>query len=395
MQIFLFIVALLLFTGLIIIHEWGHFFAARRNGVEVEEFGLGFPPRAWGRKTKKGLLVSINWLPIGGFVKLKGEHDGDTRAGSFGAASLGAKTKIMLAGVGMNLVAALVIFTVLAAIGMPKLITADQFGQDQFTVKSDTKISQQEVLARYVEPGSPAAHAGLKDFDKIVSISNGSETLKIKHADSLKEATTRLAGQKVALTYLHNGETLTSDITLRTKAEVGASLKAGQEKGYLGVVPYGLEFSRSTWSSPIVAAGLSWQLTALSFEGLGHAIGGLGSLIAGAATGNHQARVSGQSEASSQVGGPVAIVKTLWVTGSIGYLYLLAIIAIISLTLAIFNVLPIPALDGGRLFLILFSRLLLKKPLSRLAEERIVTAGMVVLLGLTLLITVVDVKRFF
>src|SRR3954468_24073904 len=140
MQIFLFIVSILLFTSLVLIHEWGHFFIARRNGVEVEEFGLGFPPRAYSRKTKKGMILSFNWLPIGGFVKLKGEHDGDTRKGSFGAASLSAKTKILLAGVFMNLLVGLAILTVLAVIGLPRLITADQFGQDQFTVKSDTKI---------------------------------------------------------------------------------------------------------------------------------------------------------------------------------------------------------------------------------------------------------------
>jgi regulator of sigma E protease len=104
--------------------------------------------------------------------------------------------------------------------------------------------------------------------------------------------------------------------------------------------------------------------------------------------------VSGQSAASGQVGGPVAILKILWSTGSIGYLYMLAIIGMISLTLAIFNILPIPALDGGRLFLILFSRGVLRKPLSRIMEERIVAAGMVVLLTMTLLITVVDIKRF-
>src|SRR4051812_20419619 len=102
MQIFLFIVALILFTGLVIVHEWGHYIVARRNGINVEEFGLGFPPRAVAKKMKSGMLLSFNWLPIGGFVKLKGEHDGDTRKGSFGAASLSVKSKVLLAGVFMN-----------------------------------------------------------------------------------------------------------------------------------------------------------------------------------------------------------------------------------------------------------------------------------------------------
>jgi regulator of sigma E protease len=389
MQVILFIIALLLFTALIIVHEWGHFFAARRNGVTVEEFGLGFPPRAFGRKTKKGMMLSFNWLPIGGFVKLKGEHDGDKRKGSFGAASLGAKTKIMLAGVAMNLLVAFAIFTFLYAVGMPKLITNDQFGQDQFAVNSHT--SKQEVLAIYVEPSSPAQKAGLSNLDKIISLNSSGEEINIGQTSDLRKATPEFAGKPVTLTFLHNGQVVTKQITLRTKAEVAAS---HNKKGYLGVQPYNLAFIKSGWSAPASALGFTWQLTRLSFAGLWHAIAGLGSIVAGFVTGNHAARVSGQSAASGQVGGPVAILKILWSTGSIGYLYMLAIIGMISLTLAIFNILPIPALDGGRLFLILFSRGVLRKPLSRIMEERIVAAGMVVLLTMTLLITVVDIKRF-
>src|SRR3982750_1478914 len=125
MQFIVFGLGLLLFISLILVHEWGHFIMARRNGVDVEEFGLGFPPRAYGKKRKSGMILSINWLPLGGFVKMKGEHDSDQRKGSFGAASLGAKTKIMLAGVTMNLIVGLALLTVLALIGMPKLITKD------------------------------------------------------------------------------------------------------------------------------------------------------------------------------------------------------------------------------------------------------------------------------
>src|SRR6185369_2836902 len=120
MSVFLLIIGILLFVGLVVFHEFGHFLAARRNGVEVEEFGIGFPPRAWKRTTKKGFVFSLNWLPIGGFVKLKGENDAATEKGSFGAARFRDKAKIMLAGVAMNLAAAFVIFTVLAVVGMPQ-----------------------------------------------------------------------------------------------------------------------------------------------------------------------------------------------------------------------------------------------------------------------------------
>ena len=112
MQILFFVLGFLLFIGLILIHEWGHFIVARRNGVEVEEFGLGLPPRAYSKKLKSGMALSLNWLPLGGFVKLKGEHDSDVRRGSLGAASLVAKSKIMLAGVAMNALAGLLLLTI-------------------------------------------------------------------------------------------------------------------------------------------------------------------------------------------------------------------------------------------------------------------------------------------
>ncbi|MEX1995624.1 MAG: site-2 protease family protein, partial [Candidatus Saccharimonadales bacterium] len=147
MQILLFILGLLLFMGLVIIHEWGHLLAARRNGVEVEEFGLGFPPRLIGKKLKSGMLLSLNLLPLGGFVKLKGENDADERPGSFGAASLPAKAKIMLAGVTMNLLAGLALLTILALIGMPKILDQRTVGEEQFTVASDTRITHQQVRA--------------------------------------------------------------------------------------------------------------------------------------------------------------------------------------------------------------------------------------------------------
>src|SRR5476649_283634 len=103
MSILLLIIGLFLFIGLVVVHEYGHFILARRNGVEVEEFGIFFPPRLYKHRTKAGWIFSINALPLGGFVKLKGEHDSDTEPGSFGAASLVVKSKIMAAGVVMNL----------------------------------------------------------------------------------------------------------------------------------------------------------------------------------------------------------------------------------------------------------------------------------------------------
>lgn len=389
MQIFLSILGVILFIGLILIHEWGHFIVARRNGVEVEEFGLGIPPRAWRKKLKSGLILSLNWLPLGGFVKLKGENDSDTRPGSFGAASLRVKTKIMLAGVTMNAIAGVVLLTIVALIGMPKLI------DNQFSVKSDTKILSSQVIANYIEPDSPAQKAGLSGRDVIKSVSSGGQTREIKSAQDLLNATKGFAGQSVSIKLNRSGREQVKTVQLRDKTEVEASLKTDSPKGYLGIGPSELQAYRATWSAPIVALGFSKQLVVLTFQGLGQALSGLGSAIAGLVTSNEQARSNGGQKASSQVGGPVAIMAVLWGGGYLGVNFVLMVIAVISLTLALMNILPIPALDGGRLLLTLVSRGILKRPLSKSSEEWIVGASMVMLLALFVLITVVDVKRFF
>lgn len=374
MSVVLLVLGLLLFIGLVVIHEFGHFIAARRNGVDVEEFGIGFPPRAWGKKTKGGFIFSLNWLPIGGFVKLKGESDAATEKGTLGAASTGAKAKIMLAGVAMNLVVAFGLLTVLAAIGMPKLL------ENQYTVKSDTKIIKSEVLAGYVEPDSPASKARLQTRDQLVSISHQGKTIQLDEAAKLPLATEQFQGKPVSIAYERDGQLQTTELTLRDKKTVEASKKTDNPKGYLGVSPASYTMTRSTWSSPLVAGGLIGQFTAETFKGLGTA-------IAAVFQGNG-------SKAAEQVSGPVGIVVLLKDGSLLGLEFILMIIAIISLTLAIMNVLPIPALDGGRLYMMLLSRLFGKR-LTQEMEERIVGGSFIFLLFLIVLITVIDVKRFF
>ena len=389
MTILLLVISIVLFISLVIVHEYGHFITARRNGVEVEEFGIFFPPAIYKKKTKDGWIFSINALPLGGFVKLKGEHDSDTAEGSYGAASVWSKTKILVAGVTFNLITALVMFTILALIGIPKLLP------NQFTVKSDTTTSSQKLIAGYIEPNSPAAKAGLKSSDQIVEIQQqGYTPVLIDSKEKLPQLTKAMAGKQVKLFYKRGGYDNNAVIKLRSQAEVEASRKTSNPKGYLGIAPSEVVVQRSTWSAPVVAVGLTAQITELTFKGLGHALQGLGSIIAGTATGNKEARQNGQADASSQVSGPVGIVVILKQSSTLGMQFVLFIIAVISLTLAIMNILPIPALDGGRLFLMLTTRAV-KKPLSAKQEELINAAGFFLLIGLIVLVTMVDVKRFF
>ncbi len=375
MAIILLILGLFMFVGLVVVHELGHFLAARRSGVEVEEFGVGFPPRAKVLTKKKGTVFTINWLPLGGFVKLKGENDADKTKGSYGAATLKNKVFIMVAGVGMNLVTAFLILTFLALVGIPKLI------DDQYTIKNDTKIVRQQVLVGYVEPDSPAQKAGLQLRDVVVSVGPtiGTQS-KVTSLENFPKQTKELAGQKVTLVYSRKSVTKSVDLQLRSVAEVESSKDSQNPKGYVGIAPTEYSLQRSTWSAPIVAAGLIEQFSVLTLKGLGSAISNLFQ-------GN-------TAVASEQVSGPIGIFVLIKDGSLLGYQFVLMIMAVISLTLAIMNILPIPALDGGRLFVTLIYRAI-RKPLNPKTEDRIHGLGFVGLMLLFAMITAVDIRRIF
>jgi regulator of sigma E protease len=280
----------------------------------------------------------------------------------------------MLAGVGMNFAIAWFMLLILCIIGIPQLPLPG--GEQQFKIASDSHEKSNSLFVSYVEPTSPAEKAGLKVRDQLVSINNTSLVTE----DDLRQATQALSGQTVEVVYLRDKVETKTSVSLREENEVEASKNGGSPKGYLGVLPYEYRVMRSTWSSPVVAAGLTYQYTKITLQGLGSAIK---DLVVGNA-----------SEASQNVSGPVGIFFVLKDGSSLGFRYILLIVSLLSLTLAIMNVLPIPALDGGRLFVTLLFRFL-KKPLTQKVEERIHGTGFAALMMLFLIITVVDVRRFF
>ncbi len=366
---------------LVVAHEAGHFFAARRNGIEVEEFGIGFPPKAKTLARKNGTEYTLNWLPLGGFVKLKGEHDSDTTKGSFGAARLRDKVKVMVAGVGVNFLIAFLLFTFISLIGIPQLVP------NQFTVVSNETVARQDVLAGFVAEGSPAEQAGLQQNDVIRSIKNNGDLcldsncgdFVIRESNDLGEATEALSGQSVTVALERGGEEQSISTLLLTEEEVQASKDTDDPKGYLGVVPSEYSTKRYTWAAPIVGAGTTAQFTQLTFQGLGNIVTGL---------------FRGEVEqAKEQVSGVVGVGFIFSSASFLGPVFMLMIVAVISLSLAIMNLLPIPALDGGRLFVTLLFRAL-KKPLTKETEEKIHGTGFAALMILFVLITIVDVQRF-
>ncbi|MCB9823168.1 site-2 protease family protein [Candidatus Nomurabacteria bacterium] len=351
---------IILFVLLVVVHEFGHFIVAKKSGVEVEEFGVGFPPRAKIITKKNGTEYTLNWLPIGGFVKLKGEHDSATEKGSFGAARFRQKVGIIAAGVIMNWLAAIVIFTALSLVGMPQII------KNQFSIKSDVKVAKQEVFAGSVADDSPAKSIGVSQGDRIISVND----TKIDSAQQLQELTKDNAGKTVKVAYRSEGVTFTKTTKLRDDPK----------KGNFGVSLAEQTLLRSTWSAPIVGVGTTAQFTVETVKGIFGAVGNL---------------FSGQGQkASESVTGPVGIVVILKDLANQGFVFVLFLIGVISVSLAVMNMLPIPALDGGRLFVMLLYRLM-RKPLTKETEEKIHGTGMVALLALGLIITIVDIKRFF
>lgn len=374
------ILGLIILVILVVVHELGHAIAARRNGVVVEEFGIGFPPRAWAKKLKNGILFTLNWLPLGGFVKLQGEYDSADKKGDYGAASYGQKTKILLAGVMMNWVVAALLFTVLAWTGLPKILP------NQFSVQGDTTVVTQPVEVATVSKGSPAEQAGLKVGDQIIRFAAES----VATPTNLVEKTKEKQGETVVIIYSRGGVEYTTKATLRSAND--------SKQGYLGIGPSQREQIRATWSAPIVGVATTVHFTIVTLQGLGdllvNTVHGIVMQLNPDKTAREQA---GQElkAAGDSVAGPIGILGTIFPAASAaGPTQLLFLTAIISLTLAVMNILPIPALDGGRWFVMTIFRLR-KKPLTKEREEKIQGTGFMILMALVLIITVLDVAKLF
>ncbi|MCL1839958.1 RIP metalloprotease [Candidatus Saccharibacteria bacterium] len=410
------IIGLFVLMLLVVIHELGHFWAARKSGIEVEEFAIGFSPRAiawqkkggkwqkikkedWKKPKGKGLIISLNWLPIGGFCKMKGESDADVRRGSFGASNLWGKTKTLFGGVAANLVAAAVIFTILAWTGMP------HFVEGQFSVESDTTIEARPVIISRVVEGSPAEGAKLEEGDELVAmyVESGCESPKQPGCEGAEEDkidvivpgdvtsfNERNAGGLIGLTYERDGELRNVLVQLN---ETGSEYLLGVTMSQEGAPLY-----RSTWSAPVVGVVTTVQLTGETFRGVGQLLWNLVSGIAMQVNFDSEVRDSGAEnleQAGNAVSGPVGIIGYIFPAfASSGISNLAFLTAIISISLACMNLLPIPALDGGRWLLIVIYRLRRKK-LTTEIEEKIVGRAFMVLIGLIVIITVLDITRFF
>jgi len=377
------ILGVIVLTLLVAAHEFGHGVIARRNGVKVEEFGIGFPPKVWGKKVAKSplgahVLYTINWLPLGGFVRLKGEHDDARDDSSYGSKTFWQKTKILLAGVAVNWLIAIVLFTGLAFVGLPKIIP------NQFMIPADTAVSEGHVILSSVVAGLPADLAGLRAGDSIVRF-NG---LPVDSTEDLTQKVKDDQGKTADVIYSRNN--------IESKVSVSIRADNSDHKGYLGAGLSQQTLYRSTWSAPIVGVVTTFQLTGATFQGLGDTLAKTTTGLVGQLSTDPTARTTANDDlatAGQSVAGPIGIFGVIFPAAEkAGMRQVVLLTAVISLTLAVMNTLPIPGLDGGRWFLTALFRLL-KRPLTEPLEAKINGIGMTVLMGLIIVITITDIGK--
>lgn len=365
MAILIFIIIL---SVLVLIHEFGHFIMARRNGIGVEEFGFGLPPRAWGKKIGE-TIYSVNWLPFGGFVKLVGEDPTDVRReqkNSFYVKTIWQRTQVVVAGVLMNLLLAVLIFyIVLFALGFKFNLPLLFDHQFKFVNQS------RQVLVADVSENSPAKKAGIEAGESIVGI----DGVKVGDIDQLQQIIRAREGVSLSIVLEDPVSNKTREV-LATPA-FNEELKApalGIGLGELVVLNYDT-FGQKVFS------GFTHSYNMIEYSGRV-----LGQLIGYAVSKRDITPVS------EGVSGPIGIAAITSQVVKFGALSVLQFAGVLSLNLAILNILPIPALDGGRFAFIVIEAVTRRKVYPSV-EKWVHTVGFVLLIALILLITYNDVLK--
>ena len=350
----LFLIAFLGLIGLVVLHELGHFIAAKKFGVRVEEFGIGLPPRLFGKRIGE-TLYSLNLLPLGAFVKLTGEegHSSDLR--SFGAKSLFQRAIIVGAGVVAFWVISFFIFTGLAATtGIPTGISDENGGN----------VINPHVRVLAIAPESPAKTVGLlpgdtvQDFEKV---------------EEFQSFINQHKGEEITLNIMRGSQTLSIPVTPRLEPPAG--------EGPLGIQLVRTGNIQYPWyEAPLVAFQKTIEVTKEIVRSL---LGTLARVFSG----------NGLPEGVGVVG-PIGIVDLLKNSFAFGISHFLSFLATLSIYLAIFNALPIPAVDGGRL-LFLGIEALRKKPLGERVEQRVNGFFFLLLITFMIWVTIKDITRLF
>jgi regulator of sigma E protease len=351
--------------SLVLIHEIGHFVTARLAGVRVLEFGIGFPPRAKVLRRRGETLYTLNWLPIGGFVKLEGEDgdDGDDPR-SFVRARLPVKLIILVSGVLMNLIVSFLIFTMIAWLATP-YVGLRFFG---------------------VEPGSPAATAGLQPGDAILAV-DGTQH-EFFGAGNVRDDLGEHVGRPVVLTIEHpDGTQEPITVTLRTQAEIDASKN---ESGVAQIGPLGISGEARPFETRFFGS-YSRDLPSAMALGASETVRWFGVILAG--LGDLGSQIISNPTAPPPVAGPVGIATQISdIFFGAGFVMTLYVAGILSANLALVNALPFPPLDGGRMLMIVLKAIFGAR-ISLRAERLTYLVGFVFLFAFLIWVTGFDIVR--
>ncbi|MFH0906670.1 MAG: RIP metalloprotease RseP [bacterium] len=365
---FLTIVSFILILGLLVfVHELGHFVLAKRAGIKVEEFGFGFPPRIFGIK-KGETIYSLNLFPLGGFVKIYGENGPEIEKGkpdpdkkrAFYNYPIAVRAKILIAGVTMNFLLAVLLLGFGFWIGLPSVIDDDQIDN----------LNEVKVQVLQVSFDSPANLAGIKIGDAIKELKQN-KILSVNSVEQVQQFMDDYKGQEITVVIQRGDEVIEKKVTPR--------IDYPEEQGPLGIALARTAIVSYPWYRAVVmgitsAFSLIWVITIA-----------LGSLFWQMIT---------VGKLSMEIAGPVGIFDLAGQATHLGFIYVLQLTAILSINLAILNLLPIPALDGGRLLFLGIEKI--KGSPINLKTERIAqTIGFALLIVLMIAVTWRDVLRIF
>ena len=346
---------------LVFVHEFGHFIFAKRAGMKVEEFGFGFPPRIWGIK-KGETLYSINAVPFGGFVKILGE-DGEQRDNprSFSSKPIGPRLLVIVAGVTMNFFLAVILLMITNFFGLRIGLIDD---------KTASIARDKSVQIIEVSKDSPADKAGVKLLDEVAGFKLNGTFQAVYNAEDVQNFISENIGQPITIVINRNIEVLEKEIVPRLNPPAGQGA-LGVSLALTGVVSY--PWYEAVWRGVYDAVVLTMN-TIIGYFVLFKTLLFQGKLIA-------------------DVSGPVGIATLTGQAARIGINYLMQFTAMISINLAVLNIIPFPALDGGRALLILLEKLK-GSPVNKKAEQLVNTVGFALLIALMVYVTAKDITRF-
>lgn len=367
---------ILVLSVLVFAHELGHFMMARKFGVKAEEFGFGFPPRAfgfykneagkwkfiWGVKEvtdSPGTIYSLNWLPLGGFVKIKGENgENETAPDSFAGKPIWQRAFMLSAGVVMNIVLAMILISIGFMAGLPQSLDN--------SLSAGARVSDRKIQVVEVLKNTPAEAAGLKIGDTIISVDNNN----FLSYGELQNYVNANIGKSLAYK-IKRGNDL-------TEVKIVPQIMPETKKGGVGIaiaetgiVSY--PWYLAVWEGIKTALFLTWAIIVAFYELLKGLIMGQG--------------------VTADLSGPVGIASLTGQVARMGFIYLIQFTALLSINLAVINFFPFPALDGGRVLFLIIEKIK-GAPIKREVEGAIHNIGFALLLLLVLVVTFRDIARF-